>query len=134
MSQENVELLRSILSAWERGDYSSTECLDPEIEYVVADGPEPGTGKGLTGLGRAWGAWMSAWDDLRVEVDEYRDLDDERVLVLARKHGRGKQSGLEIDEMHAKGAIICYVRGGNVTRMDLYYNRENAFIDLGRSE
>jgi ketosteroid isomerase-like protein len=134
MSQENVELLRSILSAWERGDYSSTEWLDPEIEYVVADGPEPGAGKGLTGLGRAWGAWMSAWEDLRIEVDEYRDLDDERVLVLARKHGRGKESGLEIDEMHAKGAIICYVRGGKVTRMDLYYNRENAFIDLGRSE
>jgi ketosteroid isomerase-like protein len=134
MSQENVELLRSILSAWERGDYSSTEWADPEIEYVVADGLEPGSGTGLIGLAKAWGAWMSAWENLRIEVDEYRDLGDERVLVLARKHGRGKQSGLEIDEMHAKGAATCYVRGGKVTRMDLYYNRENAFIDLGLSE
>jgi ketosteroid isomerase-like protein len=134
MSQENVELLRSILSAWERGDYSSTEWADPAIEYVVADGPEPGSGKGLIGLAQAWGAWVSAWEDLRIEVDEYRDLDDERVLVLARKHGRGKQSGLEIDEMHAKGATICHVRGGKVTRMVLYYDRKCAFADLGLSE
>ena len=77
---------------------------------------------------------MSAWVDLRIEVDEYRELDDERVLVLARKHGRGKQSGLEIDEMHAKGATVCHVRGGKVTRMVLCYERENAFADLGLSE
>ena len=134
MSQENVDLLRLILAAWERGDYSSAEWAHPEIEYVVVDGPEPGSGKGLMGLAQAWGAWVSAWEDLRIEVDEYRELDDERVLVLARKTGRGKQSGLEIDDMHAKGAAIFQVRGGKVTKMVLYYDREVAFADLGVSE
>jgi ketosteroid isomerase-like protein len=134
MSQENVELLRSVFAAWERGDYSSTDWAPSDIEYVVADGPEPSSGKGLIGLAEAWGAWVSAWKDLRIEVEEYRELDDERVLVLARKHGRGKQSGLEIDEMHAKGATICHVRGGKVTKMVLYYDRECAFADLGLSE
>jgi ketosteroid isomerase-like protein len=134
MSQENVELLRSMLAPWERGDYSSTEGLHPDLEYVVADGPEPGGGKGLAGLARAWGAWVSAWTDLRIEVDEYRELDDGGVLVLARKCGRGKQSGLEIEEMHAKGAVICHFRDGMVTRMVLYYDRACAFADLGLSE
>ena len=46
MSQQNVEVARSIFAAWERGDYSSTEWAHPEIEYVIADGPEPGSGKG----------------------------------------------------------------------------------------
>ena len=134
MSQENVELLRSMLAPWERGDYGSTDGLHPEIEYIVAGGPEPGSGKGLAGLGRAWSAWMSAWEDLRIQADEYRALDDERVLVLARKSGRGKQSGLEIEEMHAKGAVICHVRDGKVTKMVLYYDRANALADLGLSE
>ena len=134
MSQENVELLRSMLAPWERGDYSSIEGLHPDIEWVVADGPEPGDGKGLPGLGGAWVAWMSAWEDLRIQVDEYRALDDGQVLVLARKSGRGKQSGLEIDDMHAKGAVICHVRDGKVTRMVLYYDRANALADLGLSE
>ena len=134
MSQENVELLRSMLAPWERGDYSSIEGLHPDLEYVVADGPEPVSGRGLAGLARAWGAWVSAWEDLRVEVEEYRALDDDRVLVLARKSGRGKQSGLEIEDMHGKGAVICHVGGGKVTRMVMYYDRENALADLGLSE
>jgi hypothetical protein len=134
MVSQNVELVRSINEAWERGDYSSTEWADPEIEFVVADGPEPCSGKGLIGLGQAWGAWLSAWEDVRVWVDEYRDLDDERVLILQRKSGRGKHSGLEIGEMHAKSATICHIRGGKVTKMILYYERENALADLGLKE
>ena len=134
MSKENVDLLRSVLAAWERGDYSSTEWAHPEIEYAIADGPEPGSGTGLMGLAQAWGDWVSAWEDLRIEVDEYRELDDERVLVLARKSGRGKASGLEIEAMHAKGAVICCVHDGKVTRMVLYYDRACAFADLGISE
>jgi hypothetical protein len=134
MVSQNVELVRSINEAWERGDYSSTEWADPEIEFVVADGPEPCSGKGLIGLGQAWGAWLSAWEDVRVWVDEYRDLDDERVLILQRKSGRGKHSGLEIGEMHAKSATTCHIRGGKVTKMILYYERENALADLGLGE
>jgi hypothetical protein len=133
MSQENVELVRSLHEAWERGNYSSIEWADPDIDWVVADGPEPCSGKGLIGLGHAWSAWLSAWEDLRVEVDEYRDLDDERVLILQRKSGRGKHSGLEIGEMHAKSATVCHVHGDKVTKMVLYYKRENAFADLGLS-
>jgi hypothetical protein len=71
---------------------------------------------------------------VRVWVDEYRDLDDERVLILQRKSGRGKHSGLEIGEMHAKSATICHIRGGKVTKMILYYERENALADLGLEE
>ena len=129
-----MELLRSMLGPWERGDYSSAEGLHPDLEWVVADGPQPGGGRGLAGLARAWSAWVSAWEDLRVQVDEYRELDDERVLVLARKSGRGKQSGLEIEDMHAKGAVICHLHDGKVTRIVLYYDRARAFTDLGLSE
>ena len=134
MSQENLEVVRAIFGPWERGDYSSAERLDSEIEYVVADGPEPGSGRGLAGLGQAWRAWISAWEDLSIQVEEYRELDDERVLVLARKTGRGKHSGLEIDHMHAKSAVICHVHGDKVPKVVLYYDRAAAFSDLGISE
>lgn len=43
--------------------------------------------------------FLSAWDGWHIEADEYRELDAERVLVLAHMTGRGKASGLEPTQM-----------------------------------
>ena len=105
MALANLDLVRSIYADWERGDYSSiAEWAHPDIEFVVADGPEPGSWMGLTGMTEAGRDFLSAWEEYRTEVDEYRELDDERVLVLLRRRGRGKTSGLELGQMTAKGA------------------------------
>jgi hypothetical protein len=40
MSQESVEIVRSICAAWELGDFHSVEWAHPEIEFVIADGPD----------------------------------------------------------------------------------------------
>jgi hypothetical protein len=59
------------------------------------------------------------------------ELDDERVLVLPRGGGRGKASGLDVDQMWAKGANLFHVRGGKVTRLVVSFDRERAFAELG---
>jgi hypothetical protein len=64
-------------------------------------------------------------------VDEYRELDDERVLVLSHYSGRGKTSGLELGQIQAKGAGLFHVRRGKVTKLVIYFDREHAFADLG---
>ena len=134
MSQENVELARSIFGAWERGDYSSAEWAHPEIEFVAADGPTPGRWTGLAAMAEAWREALSAFEDLRAEADEYRALDDERVLVLMHFSGRGKTSGLEVGDIQMKGANLFHVRDGKVTRLVTYWDRERAFADLGLRE
>jgi ketosteroid isomerase-like protein len=96
---------------------------------VLADGPDPGSWTGrLPGGARDF---LSAWEDFRVEADEYRELDDERVLVLIRFAGRGKMSGLELGQMRAKGASVFHIRDGKVTRYIRYFDRERALADLG---
>jgi ketosteroid isomerase-like protein len=135
MSQENVELVRSIYAAWERGDFSSAEWAHPEIEFALGDGPTPVSRTGLTGMKEGYRTgWLSAWEEFRVEPEQYRELDDERVLVLSHFRGRGKTSGLDVGQMHTKAAELFHVRGGKVTRLVIWANREHAFTDLGLSE
>jgi ketosteroid isomerase-like protein len=127
----NVELVRSIYADWEHGDYSSTDWAHPEIETVMADGPAPGSWTGLAGMTAALQDVTSAWEDWHAGAEEYRELDDERMIVLTRRGGRGKTSGLEIGEMRTKGAVLFHIRDGKVTRLVIYWDRDRALADLG---
>jgi ketosteroid isomerase-like protein len=128
---ENLDLVRSIYSAQERGDWSSADWADPEIEFVFAGGPSPGRWVGVGAMGEVWRDYLSAWEDYRVEVEEYRELDGERVLVLIHRQGRGKTSGLELGQMQTKNAVLFHVRDGKVTRLVNYFDRDRALADLG---
>ena len=131
MPSANVELVRSIWAAWERGDWSSVEWAHPDIEYVRADGPEPGSWTGLAGMSRGFRVWLSAWEGYRFNADEYRELDDARVLVFGHQGGRGKTSGLELGQIGTKAAALFHVHGGKVTRLVIYADRQRALADLG---
>jgi len=130
----NLDLVRSIFSTWERGDFSSVEWADPEMEFVTADGTEPGSWAGLAELAEGMRDWLSAWKDARAGADEYRELDNERVLALVQFSGRGKTSGLELGRLSPKGAFLFNVREGKVTRIVRYLDRNRALADLGLEE
>ena len=130
----NLDLVRSIYADLERGDFSRADWADPEIEYVRVDGPEPGTWSGLAAMAAVWREVLSAWEDFRVEVDDYREVDNERVLALLRFSGRGKTSGIEAGQMRGKGATLLHVRERKVTRMVHYWDRDRALADLGLEE
>jgi hypothetical protein len=56
---------------------------------------------------------------------------DERVLVLVHNSGRGKRSGVKVEQIAAKAANLFGIRGGKVTRLAAYADRELALADLG---
>ena len=129
-----MELVRSILAEWERGDWHSADWAHPEIEFNIADGPEPGIRIGVAAMAESWQGWLNAWEDFRMEAEEYRELDNERVLVLNHNSGRGKASGLDIGQTWTKAATLFHVRDGKVTRLVGYNNRERALADLGLAD
>ena len=134
MASPHVELVRSIHTAWARGDYSTADWADPDIEYVHADGPDSGSWRGLAGMAKAFGDFLGAWNELRVEAEEFRELDEERVLVLFSVTARGKQSGLDMGQISTRGAQLFHLNDGKVQRLVQYFNRENALDALGSSE
>jgi ketosteroid isomerase-like protein len=127
----NLNLVRSIYAAWERGDFGSAEWAHPEIEFVVADGPDPTSRTGVARMAEAWRETLGVWEDVRTEVEECRELDDERVFVLLSWSGRGRTSGFDLADVPWKGANLFHLRNGRVTRLVAYWNRERAFADLG---
>jgi ketosteroid isomerase-like protein len=126
-----VDLARSIFAAWERGDFGSADWAEPRIEFAFIGGLEPTTGLGLAALGDAMRAFLGPWDTYRVKAEDFRELDDDRVLVLSCATGRGKVSGLDVVDVAGKGANLLQVRGGKVTRLVVYWDRDRALADLG---
>ena len=134
MSSANLELVRSIFAASERGELlQPAEWAHPEIEWVIAEGPTAGSWTGVAGMAESVRGMLRAWEGFRIFADEYRELDDERVLVLFHYTGRGKTSGLELGALQTLGAALHHIRDGKVTRIVSYYDRARAFADLGLS-
>src|SRR6476619_322027 len=127
---ENLDLVRSIVADFERGDFSWPESADPEMEFVVAAGPEPASRTGLDARPGAGGV-LNSWHSLRFEANEYRELGDGRVLVFYRIRGRGKGSGVEVDQSRAS---LFDLDKGKVTRVVFYWDPDRALADLGLKE
>jgi ketosteroid isomerase-like protein len=126
----NLDLVRAIYADWERGDFSSADWADPEIEFAQFDGPSPGSWRGRAAMGAAFRDWLSAWEDWDAVAEEYRELDTEHVLVLTTGTGRGKSSGLGVGQLYAHSANLFHVRDGKVTRLVIYWDRDRALSDL----
>lgn len=128
MPSANLELVRSIYTDWERGDWSRGDWAEEGIEFAIADGPDPSSWTGVPAVAEGWRKFLSAWDGYRGEATEYRELDDERILVLIQVHGRGKASGLELGHPSAN---VFTLRRGKVTRLVIYWHAESALPALG---
>jgi ketosteroid isomerase-like protein len=130
-SSPNLDLVRALYAAWEHSEFTSTEWAHPDIEWVIADGPAPGTWTGLATVAEGFRDFLGVWEAYRVEAEQYRELNDERILVLHHLTGRGKTSGLDIAQTRTQGASLFQIRSGKVTKLVQYWDAERALADLG---
>ena len=79
-----------------------------------------------------YGAWLSGWKDFRADPEQYLVVDPNRILVLVHDSGRGRTSGLVLDDRTV--ANYFEIRGGKVTRLALYWSRDRALADVGLEE
>jgi hypothetical protein len=85
-------------------------------------------------IGEAWRDILGVWDDLCIEPEAYREIDGDRILVFITATGRGKTSGMAVEQMRAKGAHLLRLRDGKVVSLIFYWDRERALADLGLQE
>jgi ketosteroid isomerase-like protein len=122
MSVENVEIIRRVYDGWARGDFSNVEDFDPDIDFEMVDWPHQTRVTGIEAMWETWRATLSAWTDFRSIADEITDHGD-KVLVVNRIEGRGKESGADVS---ADTATLWTLRDGKVMRMALYWDIDSA--------
>jgi ketosteroid isomerase-like protein len=136
MSQQNVEVVRRNLEAWQRDDLEAfMSGIHPAMEWHavlqrLVEGPQ-GVYRGHDGVRRLWHTYRTDLDGFEVEAEEIRDVDDDRVLLLGRIRWRGVASGIETKSPFA---MVITVRDGTMFHSVDYLSRQEALEAVGRSE
>jgi hypothetical protein len=93
MSQENVELHRRSIDAFNRRDLDAFLALmDDDVEVVSRIVAMEGGLHGRAGARRWWDEWLAAFPDYTVETYEVRDLGALTVAAMrAVGHGAGSE-------------------------------------------
>jgi len=125
----SLDVVRSIYDGWQRGDFSREDWAHPEIDFVYVGGPEPAAGTGIAAMNELWGEWLRDWVDFRAVPLEYRVLEEDRILVLVRNLGRGRLSGVDLDERSVGNYFE--LEDGLVRRLVVYLDGARALADLG---
>jgi ketosteroid isomerase-like protein len=128
MSQENVEIVRSIYAAWAKGDFPSDEWADPNIEFGM---PSEAASCGVEAMGRSWADFLSSWEDVATVPEEF-GAEGDRVLALHEFRGQGRRSGIPAADF--SGACVFTLKEGTVVRLILYTHRSEALEAVGLRE
>jgi ketosteroid isomerase-like protein len=131
MSQENVEIIRAGLAAWNAGDMDALRAMhDPGVIARAIEGwPEPGPYVGRDAVMRQFARTRAAWDADSVEpISDFLDAGD-RVAVRVNYQGSGfgPETNLEF-------TIVYTVRERRIFFIEYFFDHAEALETLGLSE
>jgi ketosteroid isomerase-like protein len=124
MSDENVEIIRRAVDAWNRRDMEDLDALgDPEREYVNSPTAiEPGTRRGRDEVNAVTQAQWESVTDARAEIDRLYDRGEE-VILLGRISRRMPGSDTRLEDR----VLVSYkFRSGRIFRTEV--------LGFGRAE
>jgi ketosteroid isomerase-like protein len=132
MSEENVKILRRHNEAWNRRDLTTLLALwrsDAEIDWSRSRGPLKGVYRGHEGLKTFWNEFWSTFEVVDVEFHGFTQAGS-NVVVPNTAHMRGRE-GVEVI---ARSTYVYTVENGEITRLRMFQEREEALEAAGLSE
>jgi ketosteroid isomerase-like protein len=130
MSQENVEVVRATIAAWNAGDMDGLRELNhPEVIVRPPKGwPEPGPFVGREAVMRQFEQMRATWDADAVELISAVDAGD-RVAVRFVWHGVGQGP-----EANMEMTYVATVRKGKIFNIEYFWDHAEALEAIGLSE
>jgi ketosteroid isomerase-like protein len=132
MSQENVELVRKSIGAWNQRDRETLMSYTTSDVQWESGGPaavEQPFYRGRDELARGTEALWETWEEFRLQETDVRDLGDS-VLWLGRMQLRGGASHVQLDQ---EFAIRFSVRDGEIARGKAFPSCQDALEAAGLS-
>jgi ketosteroid isomerase-like protein len=130
-----VEVVRKAVDAFRRRDAATLKSLftaDSEFRSALAGGvAEGGVYRGRESVDDYLRDLEDVFEDWHTEDEEYLDAGGDRLLLLYRIVGRGKGSGVPIDQ---RIAILWTVRGEQLALGVAYLEPEEAMRAAGLAE
>jgi ketosteroid isomerase-like protein len=131
MSQENVDIVRGMYEARDRGDGEGLlACFHPQVVLDARVRMDGGVVHGREAAGRVIAEWVSAFDNWNEEIHEIRDL-GRQVLVVATQRGHAKESGVTVESRYA---LLYTADGCQITRMALFDGEAEALAAAAAAE
>jgi ketosteroid isomerase-like protein len=130
MSQENVEIIRSLWVAYVRQDYEgSTAALDDAVELWSDPRANMETGlvRGREGVVASIGGFISSFDDYWCEDPEELIGIGDWVIVVVRSGGRGRTSGVPVSQLWT---VAYKLRRGRITRIEFHPDKGGAIASI----
>jgi ketosteroid isomerase-like protein len=132
MSQENVEIVRRGIDAWNRADHDEwLAVFAPEAEWQTTGRfADKGVYRGREGLADYWTEFREDIEEVSSSISQIRAIGD-KVFVAATATGRGRRSkaGFEVPVW-----FVMTFRGGMVVRVETYDDPEQALEAAGLRE
>jgi ketosteroid isomerase-like protein len=132
MSQENVEVVRRAIAAYNRRDFEAMRALnhpDVELDWSASRGLEAGVYQGWGEVMRFYQNFLGTFQDVAIEPDRFIESGD-LVVVPNSAQIRGRD-GIETV---ARSAFVFEVRSGRLARICLYQETREALEAAGLSE
>ncbi len=134
MSQENVEIVRKAIGAFNQGELDSAgaaDSCDPDIEFREdPDFPDAGVHRGVQAIEARIRSFGDSFEGLRYEIEQIIGAGD-RVVVCNRQHALGKASGAEVE---MRNVWVFEFRDHKIARITPYWTRSQALEAMGLRE
>jgi ketosteroid isomerase-like protein len=132
MSQENVDVVRQTLDAYSRRDIEALRALnhpDLELDWSASRGSLAAVYRGLDEAFRFYAEYYGTFEETVIKPDRFIDVGD-FVVVPNVVHQRGRD-GIEVS---ARSTLVFTVHDGQVTRVCLYQETDEALKAVGLAE
>jgi ketosteroid isomerase-like protein len=129
----NADVVRLALAVWnaapELTEQAFLEFAHPDMVLDLSSNVlNPATYEGFDGFVRFAEQVGEAWAEFRMEPEEVFEREDV-VVVLVRAVGKGRGSGVEVDDAVA---MVAEVRDGRISTLRVEPDREAALRLVGR--